>query len=803
MKKNAIIIAVAMLISASMPSALGLINLSTKLDNIYEEVEFQVVNIDEDTIQININPSEFVFGKLDTEKGMFATIGASNYAFTLIEGEAKLPVIRRLIEIPQDSNPEISLTSISWDYTTLEKLNLPDKIIPAQQSIEKIPELSQDFIINNDYYAINSFIPTEIANIVQVGEIRGHRFALVEISPIQYKPATGELKIMNSCVITVNLPNSDMIKTYEKIKRYSTPSYENLLNTAFENYGFYEKDLKVRSSEGYLVIVDDAFYDEIQPLVTQKESMGYEVTTIKTSEIPGGATKENIYDYIEDAYNTWTIPPAYVLLVGDTPQIPTYAGSDSYSEADLYYVTVDGSDFIPDIYIGRFPGSEESHIEAMVDKTVHYEQGGFSDFEWIKKGAFIASSDYGQLAEETHNYVIDNFLDPNGYTCDKIYEASGGSTSDITNALNEGRSLCIYSGHGYPGGWSCVPFDQNDVQSLTNEGMYPFICSHACSTNTFSDSECYGETWVREANKAAIAFWGASASTLWDEDDILERAMFQAWWEDDLNWIGGMTDMALIYLYENYSGGGYTQYYFEAYNVNGDPSIRIWSNMPSGSPTKPTKPDGPDEWIQNVEVIFSSSTTDPEEDNIYYLFDWGDGTDSGWVGPYTSGQTGEASHSWSELGEYEIKFIAKDINNAISNWSDPHVISIIENEPPTRVTINGPTWGWGGTQYDFTFESTDQDGHDIYYLVDWDDGNTEEWIGPYSSGEAFTLSHSWKEKGGYWIKAWAKDEVGGESAQASFKINILTNANKEKSKNLILTQTLGHIIEHLSQFINL
>jgi hypothetical protein len=258
--------------------------------------------------------------------------------------------------------------------------------------------------------------------------------------------------------------------------------------------------------------------------------------------------------------------------------------------------------------------------------------------------------------------------------------------------------------------------------------------------------------------------------------------------------------MALIYLYENYSGGGYTQYYFEAYNLNGDPSVRIWSNTPSGPPAKPTKPDGPYEWIQNVKTTFSSTTTDPEGDNIYYLFDWGDGTDSGWIGPYASGQTGEASHSWSELGIYEIKVIVKDINNAISNWSDPHILSIVENEKPERVKIDGPSWGWGGTDYEFTFESTDLDGHDVYYRIDWDDGNIEEWIGPYNSGETITLNHSWKEKGGYWIKAWAKDTIGFESHQASFKINILTNANKEKSKNLLLYQMLDRLFGHFSSF---
>ncbi len=408
------------------------------------------------------------------------------------------------------------------------------------------------------------FLPNVIGKIVETGTIRSRCFALVEISPIQYKPATGDIKIMNSCEIMLNLPSGDIDQTYEKIKRYSTPSYEKIFEVAFQNYGFYEAGNLNRNQEGILFIVYDSFFDEIQPLSNLKKDKGFDTTVTKISDIPGGALKENIYDYIEDAYYSWIIPPAYVLLVGDTAQIPTYTGSASYSEADLYYVTVDGKDYLPDIHIGRFPGLQDSHIEAMVDKTVYYEQGVFESNDWIKKGAFIASSDHGQLAEETHNYVIDNFLEPNEYVCDKIYQASGGSTSDINNALNDGRSLCVYSGHGSPGGWNCVPFGKTDVSNLENDGMYPFVCSHACSTNTFGDSECFGETWLREPDKAGIGFWGASASTYWDEDDILEKAMFQAWWDDGLEWIGGMTDMGLFYLYENYSGGGATKYYYEA-----------------------------------------------------------------------------------------------------------------------------------------------------------------------------------------------------------------------------------------------
>ncbi|UCD12958.1 MAG: hypothetical protein JSW60_05165, partial [Thermoplasmatales archaeon] len=66
-----------------------------------------------------------------------------------------------------------------------------------------------------------------------------------------------------------------------------------------------------------------------------------------------------------------------------------------------------------------------------------------------------------------------------------------------------------------------------------------------------------------------------------------------------------------------------------------DPAQRL--KPPNAPPEKPEQPDGPSEGITDIEYTFSSSTTDPEGDKIYYKFEWGDGTDSEWVGPYESG----------------------------------------------------------------------------------------------------------------------------------------------------------------------
>ncbi len=93
-------------------------------------------------------------------------------------------------------------------------------------------------------------------------------------------------------------------------------------------------------------------------------------------------------------------------------------------------------------------------------------------------------------------------------------------------------------------------------------------------------------------------------------------------------------------------------------------------------PNTPERPDGPSTGRTNREHTYSTSTTDPDNDKILYLFDWGDGTDSGWVGPYNSEETVRISHEWNREGNYEIKVKAKDIYGEETDWSEPLPISM-------------------------------------------------------------------------------------------------------------------------------
>jgi len=96
------------------------------------------------------------------------------------------------------------------------------------------------------------------------------------------------------------------------------------------------------------------------------------------------------------------------------------------------------------------------------------------------------------------------------------------------------------------------------------------------------------------------------------------------------------------------------------------------------APNKPITPTGPAVGKSGIEYTFNVTTTDPDDDQVYYQWSWGDGNISDWLGPFASGETATASHVWYSQGIYQIKVKAKDSYNFTTNWSDPLAISILQ-----------------------------------------------------------------------------------------------------------------------------
>jgi hypothetical protein len=115
-------------------------------------------------------------------------------------------------------------------------------------------------------------------------------------------------------------------------------------------------------------------------------------------------------------------------------------------------------------------------------------------------------------------------------------------------------------------------------------------------------------------------------------------------------------------------------------NYNASTSGPIWyfTTRINGPPETPEQPSGPTNGAAGFEYMFLSKTTDPDNDQVFYKWDWGDGNFSEWLGPYFQGINITANHIWTAGGDYEIKVKAKDIYSAESNWSEPFSIHIVE-----------------------------------------------------------------------------------------------------------------------------
>jgi len=106
-----------------------------------------------------------------------------------------------------------------------------------------------------------------------------------------------------------------------------------------------------------------------------------------------------------------------------------------------------------------------------------------------------------------------------------------------------------------------------------------------------------------------------------------------------------------------------------SFTAHGD----VETNTP---PEKPQRPTGSVSGKIGAIYLYSTTTTDADSDQVYYLWDWGDGNASEWLGPFASGVPTTAQHSWTVKGDYSIKVKAKDVHGDESNWSDPLAVTM-------------------------------------------------------------------------------------------------------------------------------
>ena len=479
-----------------------------------------------------------------------------------------------------------------------------------------------------------------------------------------------------------------------------------------------------------VIISPNQFLTELQPLVDHKNNRGI-LTILKTIEdiyfeYPGRDEPEQIKYFIKDALETWNV--SYVLLVGGANQLPgrythIYFVYDYQTEwvflSDLYYADIynesmefanwdtnendvfgeynwygnyDEVDLYPDVYLGRLACINEEEVTTCVNKIITYEtdeayaQHWFTNLVVIGGDSLLGDEEHIDEGEYVNECVI-SILD--GFIPDRIWASNGKlyQASNINDAIDNGAGFVFFNGHGHLNIWATHPHESPEwippgnyrnshVDSLTNGNKLPIVISDACYHCTHDQAtDCFGWNFVTNPNGGCIGFLGGTdIDVSYGGVDIITKGIEKLCINMSTNY--KMGDKTLGELWGNGISTYMTQNMdeidfitVEEFQLFGDPSLQIAGY--SEAPLKPAKPEGEIEGKVGIEYTYTSRTTDPEGDQLYYLFDWDDETYSGWIGPFDSGEIAEASHTWNDRGNYEIKVKAKDIHGVQSEWSDP------------------------------------------------------------------------------------------------------------------------------------
>ena len=137
--------------------------------------------------------------------------------------------------------------------------------------------------------------------------------------------------------------------------------------------------------------------------------------------------------------------------------------------------------------------------------------------------------------------------------------------------------------------------------------------------------------------------------------------------------------------------------------------------------------------------------------------------------------------------------------------------SYFKNFPPSAPYISGPTSGKIGNTYNYTIFSIDPEGDNVYYLIEWGDCDiTEEWLGPFESGETFKCCHCWSEidfPGGcnVTVRACARDSYNHTSDWSEFRVIMPTVRSRSylETSLAFLLQKIFYWLNFLEKLINI
>lgn len=524
---------------------------------------------------IEFNLPEYRCETAEYNGKQFQKISLPNEGELIEVGKPHLPLVTRLIAIPNQGLPRIELT------ITEEQVLHDITVFPYQPSSDK----EEPFAQNIEFYQSGKAYPSESIVIGETAILRDMRVAPLTIYPFQYDPLKSELKIIKKATIEVYYSNSEGgdIKAQTRAKRISR-FFEPLYEATIINYEAPRSPEDYQQASYLFIYPDNDIVENLlQYLIDWKHQKGFNVVAASTEET--GNTVSLIKSYIQNAYDTWDHPPEFICLVGDAGgsyNIPTYMYSSG--EGDHYYTLLEGNDILADAFIGRLSFNTIPELQTIITKILNYEKQPYMDeTNWYRNALLVgdpSSSGYSCIA--VNKYIKEIILDHNpNFSFSEVY--SSPFVSEMSLALNAGVSYFNYRGWLGMSGW-----DNSDTDNLNNGLKLPFVMIPTCGTGDFAGtSDCESERFLKAGTptnpKGAIAAIGAATlSTHTAFNNCISGGSFYGIFVDNIYYTGAALTYGKYTIYANYPNNpnDWVNRFSYWYNLMGDPGSELWTDIP-------------------------------------------------------------------------------------------------------------------------------------------------------------------------------------------------------------------------------
>jgi hypothetical protein len=489
------------------------------------------------------------------------------------EGTPDLPTLGQYVAIPQGASAHLKVISYKEEhYSNVE-------VSPAP----RIPVVSDDSPLyyekNSAIYNENAFYPAEPFMLSDHMKIRGVDAVILGIAPFQYNPVTKELIVYTEIEMEVVFEGGNGYFGEDRLRsRFWEPILQDMLinYSSLPEVDFFPENAPESKNTNfeYVIITPDnpQFITWADSIRRFRNKQGIKTGVFQLQQI-GGNNVGAIETFINNAYNTWQIPPAACLLLADygnsgdnTITSPLH---DNYCVSDNMYADVD-DDNLPDISFARMTAQNAGHLETMIGKMISYETnppvnqnfydhpitaGGWQTERWfilctevchgfwtnelgkepVREYAIYSGTPGSQWSTNSNTTTVVNYFGPNGLgyiPADPSYLTDwGGNASRINTDINSGAFMLLHRDHGYENGWGEPSYTTSDLNGLDNDDL-TFVLSLNCLTGKYNySSTCFAEAFHRH-EKGCTGIIAASETSYSFVNDTYCWGMFDNMWGD-------------------------------------------------------------------------------------------------------------------------------------------------------------------------------------------------------------------------------------------------------------------------------